>query len=176
MAAYVLIINGVARSGKDTFLDAIEKHPNDINVFRFSTIDQVKEIAKQMGCDPEIKNDKNRKLWSDIKMLWSDYNDGIFKSIVCDIDRLLDQPKAYNTELITIICREPVEIQKFVNYFGSKICKTVIVERPGVTIPNNTGDMGVSDYAYDFRIQNDGDIEKLERTAYEFLGALTYKK
>jgi hypothetical protein len=75
------------------------------------------------------------------------------------------------------MCREPFEIQKFVNYYGTRMCKTILVERPDVTlVPDNAGDNGVRDYCYDYIITNDGDLEKLDQSAYEFLGALTYKK
>lgn len=178
---YVLIVNGVARSGKDTFVDMLNKSESVFHIVRTSTIDKVKEIAAQMGCDVINKSDADRKFLSDIKMAWTEFNDGIFKSIVKMIDTEFDVAKndsnfSQDTLIATVMCREPDEINKFVEYYGKKACKTILVERPGIEIPDNHGDQSVFDYCYDYIITNDGDLEKLETTAYEFVGALTYKK
>ncbi len=75
MANKLIIINGVARSGKDTFIDIFKSlNPNTINI---SSIDKVKELAREMGWDG-TKDDKSRKFLSDLKDLWTDYNNNIF--------------------------------------------------------------------------------------------------
>lgn len=174
----VLIINGVARSGKDTFVDAIKSHPSVTILTKYSTIDDVKSIAAQMGCDPEVKSDKNRKFWSDIKCLWTEYNDGIFKKITKGIDETFKNNNLRSDclDVATVMCREPKEIQKFVNYYGTRNCVTILVERPGLIISENMADQGVSDFCYDHIVANDGDLEKLDQLAYELIGAITYKK
>jgi len=178
---HVLIINGVAKSGKDSFVDFLEKSEGVFHIVRTSTVDKVKEIAAQMGCDVINKSDADRKFLSDIKMAWTNFNDGIFKSITHMIDNEFEIVKYdghFDTDeiIVTVMCREPEEIEKFVEYYGRKTCKTILVERPGIAVPDNHGDQSVFDYGYDYIITNDGNLEKLETTAYEFVGALTYKK
>jgi len=82
MTYHVVVINGAARSGKDTFV-ALFKQAFAGVVFSLSTVTDVKLAAEVLGVyESEGKTDATRKLWSDIKDAWTAYNDGPFASIV----------------------------------------------------------------------------------------------
>ena len=56
MDKYIVIINGTGGSGKDTFVSFVSKYNK---VYNFSSIDKVKEIAKEVGWDGG-KTEKDR--------------------------------------------------------------------------------------------------------------------
>lgn len=149
----IVIINGQAGTGKDTFVELYKKYSSK-RVFNLSTITEVKEIAKQMGWNGQ-KDDRSRKLLSDLKKLWVEYNDGIFEEL---------KQFCYNYKseenVIFIHCREPQEIRKFKKEFKLQ-CTTVLVNR-NVCCPDNDSDKNVFDYEYDVEIGNDGTKEELE--------------
>ena len=58
----IIIINGTGGSGKDTFVEFCSKYAN---VFNFSSIDKVKEIAKIIGWTGS-KSEKDRNAREDL--------------------------------------------------------------------------------------------------------------
>ena len=160
---HLYIINGVARSGKDTVVGLVEKLSREI-VINLSTVDLPKQIAKTMGWDGFTKDDKSRKLISDIKDLITNYNDGIFFSLkqFCLSDRL--------DSIIFIHCREPKEIAKFKDYFGSSCTTLLVTASKRINhVPNNHADQEVNNYVYDKYIDNDGTLEELEEKVKRML-------
>ena len=145
----VIILNGLARSGKDSFVSFYSKYSKEL-IHNISTVDDVKEIAKAMGWNGE-KDDKSRNLLSDLKYLWTEYNDGIFKKM---INFCLS-----HEGIVFIHCREPKEIQKFKDYFGED-CTTLLIKRENIEAPNNHADMNVYKYRYDKVVLNNGTIEE----------------
>ncbi len=156
----VIVLNGVARCGKDTLADAIIERANetdDTYAYKMSTVDEVKEISKYFGVK-EAKTDAERRLWSDLKDAWTRYNDGPFLDILTKISYLYD---GKNTNSIYIImCREPAEIAKFKKHFGDD-CITTIIHRPEVSVPDNHADENVNNYSYDCEIYNKAGEEHL---------------
>lgn len=154
MKKRIVVINGVGTSGKDAFVGFYRIHHElDTCVFNISSVDSVKMVARQMGWDG-TKDDRSRKFLSDIKDLWTNYNDGIFQ----DLCNCLDKK---NEGVIFIHCREPEEIARYKERFGNE-CVTLLVIRPGVTVPNNASDQNVFNYTYDHTIMNDGSLKELE--------------
>lgn len=149
----VIIINGIARSGKDSFVELYTKY-SPKSVINTSTVAKIKSIASDMGWDG-TKNDKSRKFLSDLKDLWTNFNDGIFKYLVSYCD---DSKK---DDIIFIHCREPNEIKKFKDYFKEK-CTTLLIIRNNIPIPNNHADQEVFNYEYDMIVDNDGTLEEYE--------------
>ncbi|MDD4363823.1 MAG: hypothetical protein PHD33_06450 [Atribacterota bacterium] len=165
----VLIINGAASSGKDQFVKFFKKN-YPYKCCNWSTIDRVKKIAKKhLGWDGE-KTEESRLFLSEIKRTWSDFNNGPFLWMVKKIEkhyRKLSESEK-NTVVYFIHCRESDEIKKFVSYFGDK-CQSILIQRKGISIPNNKADKNVTHFSYDYTIENNGDLIELENKAKEFV-------
>lgn len=117
----IYIINGNAGVGKDTFVEYVSIHLNDIykrfnTVINFSSVDKVKEIAKKIGWDGK-KTEKDRKLLSDLKVLTSDYCDMPFKSMVEKVNYFLSNE--CNAIVLFLHIREPVEIDRAKREFNA---------------------------------------------------------
>ena len=143
---YIFITNGMARSGKDTFAEYL----NDfVPTLKYSSIDKVKDIAKQCGWDG-TKNEKSRKFLSDLKILTSKFNNMPFRAIKTTVDQFKED-KEKRILLIDI---------------GAK---TILIKRNNVKIiTSNMADADVFDYDYDFVIENNGTLDDFYWTVYNF--------
>ena len=170
----VVILNGSARSGKDQFAKFCKKYyPDCVN---WSTIDKVKKIAKRNFGWDDKKTDEARLFLSEIKRVWSEFNNGPFEDMVKKIDNhhsKLDEKKKEDF-IYFIHCREPHEIQKFVDKYNSH-CITVLLERNDREVPNNNSDKNVANFKYDHIIVNNGDKKDLENTAIFFIEIVNKK-
>jgi dephospho-CoA kinase len=168
----ILIINGAATSGKDQFVKFFKKN-YPYKCYNWSTIDKVKKIAKKhLGWDGR-KTDEARLFLSEIKRIWSNYNNGPFQYMVEKIEtnhRKLEEDDK-NRVIYFIHCRESDEIQKFVSYFGDK-CHSLLILRKNINVPKNKSDENVEHFSYDFTIENNGDLTELEKKAKEFVKKL----
>lgn len=167
MDKHIFIINGSGGVGKDTFVELVSTELNDRlkkfhTVVNFSSVDKVKEIAKEIGWDGK-KTEKDRKFLSDLKILCNNYCDMPFQSMR---RKILDFIKDKNSKVLFLHIREPEEIARAVKEFGAK---TILIVRPIKQIVSNIADKGVYDYQYDFVISNDGTIEELKEKAKDFL-------
>jgi len=170
----IVIINGLGLSGKDEFIKQIQllslQNENSIKIINISSIDCVKEQAKNFGWHGE-KNEKSRKFLAELKNIWIEYNNGPFNNI---IEKVKIQ-KEQNTNCIMFIhCREISEIEKFKKYFKDAFFITLLIKR-NVETPNNIADSQVFDYQYDYTIDNDGDILDLKEKAKVFLNFILKK-
>ena len=158
----VFITNGSGGNGKDTFAEFLGKY---ISVFKYSSIDLVKEMYETIGIDRNSKDEKKRKLYSDTKDMLTKYDDIPFKditSIVTDFNN-----NKIETEVLLIDIREPEEIARAVETFGSE---TILIDNPNVRkIESNHADANVNDYNYDYIIENDGTLEQLDMMAKFFV-------
>ena len=156
---YIFITNGMARSGKDTFAEYL----NDfVPTLKYSSIDKVKDIAKQCGWDGK-KNEKSRKFLSDLKVLTSKFNNMPFRAIKTTVDQFKEDKEK---RILLIDIREPKEIEKAKKAFGAK---TILIKRNDVkSITSNMADAGVFDYDYDFVIENNGTLDDFYWTVYNF--------
>lgn len=161
MIKKVYITNGSAGNGKDTFAELLSKY---ISVFKYSSIDLVKEMFESVGISKDNKTEKKRKLWSDGKDMLTKYDDIPFKdiaSIVADFKN-----NKIETEVLLIDIREPEEIARAVETFGAE---TILIDNPNVDkIESNHADANVKNYEYDYTIENDGTLEQLDKMAYLF--------
>lgn len=158
----IFITNGSAENGKDSFVEYIDKY---ISIYKYSSIDLVKDMFEVAGVSKENKTEKKRRLWSDGKDLLTAYDDIPFKdvaSIVADFKN-----NKIEAEVLFIDIRESGEITRAVETFGAK---TVLVRNPHVkTITSNHADANVEEYdKYDYIIENDGTLEQLEKAAKIF--------
>lgn len=159
----IFVINGVARSGKDTFVDIVSNRVYSVK--NISTVTDIKEIAtKHFGYCESRKNDRDRKFLSDLKELTSWYCDFSFAKTVDSIEKSCNK-------IFFIHCREPRNIDRFKNYFTDKekySFKTIMITRNTVNTPNNMSDNGVNDYVYDYYIENNGSLDEYEEKVAKF--------
>ncbi len=165
----VIIINGSNQSGKDQFANFFKKH-YDYKSVNWSTIDKVKKILKRNFGWNGKKTDESRRFMSEVKRVWSDFNNGPFEDMVNKISKYnANLPKGERQNIVYFIhCREPHEIQKFVDKYGKK-CLTVLLKKDDREVANNDSDKNVANYEYDFYIDNNGDKKELEKQVLEFI-------
>ena len=161
----IFITNGSAGNGKDTFVEFLSKY---ISVFKYSSIDLVKEMFEVVGISKDNKTEKKRKLWSDGKDLLTAYDDIPFKdiaSIVADFKN-----NYIEADVLFIDIREPEEIARAVETFGAE---SIFIDNPNVKkIVSNHADANVGNYDYDYIIENDGTLEQLDKVALWFVEAV----
>ena len=172
MSVKVIIVNGAPSAGKSTFEEmcqiyAREEWENKIRVDITSTVDFVKDIAKQCGWDG-TKDLKNRKFLSDLKDLLTEWNDVPFKKIEQKVKWLEMTNENY---ILMVDCREPVEIQKFKDRLNAL---TVLVRREQVESEetSNHADAEVMNYNYDLTIWNNSDKIDLANKVVDFMEQL----
>ena len=161
----VIIINGKGGCGKDTICDILEKH---YPTKRISTITKVKQAARLMFGWKGGKNLKDRKFLSDLKDLWTDYNDGPFVYAIDQFQKFAEKPVAAYNEIFIIHVREPSEIKKIkdrIELRGPSIpCVTLLIKSPRTESVEygNDGDDLVNKYPYDFVYSNEAPLDVLE--------------
>lgn len=170
----IVVINGSPRSGKSTFVELCKEAALEGQVYEYSTVDFVKELALHAGWDGS-KTPSNRKFLSDLKDLLTEWNDVPFKKTVEAIQRFnYEAVRNYRHRpdkiVIFIHCREPEQIQRFKDYFGDE-CMTLLIRRAAVESDDqsNDSDRRVLDYNYDKVIVNDSDLIEFGVKAEEFL-------
>lgn len=168
MDKHIFIINGSGGVGKDTFVELVSLELNDRlkrfhTVINFSSVDKVKEIAKEIGWNGR-KSEKDRKFLSDLKVLSSNYCDMPFQSIKNKVSEFI---KNDENKFLFLHIREPEEIKRAVKEFDAK---TILIVRNNVKhITSNMSDNNVFNYNYDYIIQNNGTIADLKRKAQELI-------
>lgn len=158
MNKQVVITNGTGSCGKDTFAIMLDKY---IPTVKYSSIDKVKEIAELGGYNGG-KSEKDRRFLSDLKILFSEYNDLPFK----DVKSLVDDFNAniLEGELLLVDIREPNEIERAKKEFNAK---TILVVNTNVNqIKSNMADANVFNYEYDYVIKNNGTLADLEAQTF----------
>lgn len=172
----IYILNGKAGSGKTTFFEMVNKQCG-CYVYNYSTVTLIKKIAKQCGWNGE-KTQENRKFLSDLKDLLTNWDDVPYKDCLREIKRIESLAKSYDFRgddwAIFIDCREPKEIQKFVDRLGAK---TIFINREIKNYQaSNHADAEVEYFNYDIEIVNNGTLEELEAIAKEFIEREGIKK
>lgn len=161
MKKKIIVINGTGGCGKDTFVSFCA---NNCNVYNFSSIDKVREIARMIGYDGG-KTERDRKFLADLKALTKEYNDMPYNSIK-------DAIEVFNNstdDVMFIHIREPEEIDRVVKDFDAL---SVLIKRKNYElIKSNTSDANVENYDYDYIFENDT-LEKLEEDANNFISEI----
>lgn len=109
----IFIVNGRCGSGKTSFEKMIEEiaAAHNQKILILSTIDYVKDVAKNIGWDG-TKTFKNRRMLSDLKDLLTRWNDSPHQSVCNKINNIDDDIAA-----IFIDSREPEDIQRFIEEY-----------------------------------------------------------
>lgn len=165
----IYILNGKAGSGKTTFFKLIEEKCRNY-VYNYSTVDLVKKVAYGCGWNGS-KTPENRKFLSDLKDLLTEWDDVPYKDCLKEIKRITSLADIYDVEhddwAIFIDCREPKEIQKFVDRLGAK---TIFIDRKIEDYnASNHADANVENFEYDIVIHNNGTLEDLADAAMNFI-------
>ena len=162
----ICVLNGQPRAGKSLFVQYCKEVAKDNMVFEYSTVDFVKLVAAACGWDGQ-KTPKDRKFLSDLKQLLTDWGDVPFKKTLAYIDEI---GRISSNAVVFIHCREPKEIQRFVDHFGND-CVTLLIRRDAVESNNqsNASDANVLDFDYDLTIFNNGTFEDLMNEAQGFI-------
>lgn len=156
----IFIINGSGGVGKDTFVEMVSKI---IPTMNYSSVDKVKEIAKQIGWNGISKTEKDRKFLSDLKILTSEYCDMPFQ----DMMRIIKEYHGSDCRCLFLHIREPKEIRRAVMEFSAE---SILITRDSVEpITTNMADANVHNYQYDYTINNNGTLEELEIQARKFV-------
>ena len=160
MTKKVFVINGIAGSGKDTFVSMVGAIVPTVN---YSSVSKIKDAAKMLGWDGE-KDDRSRRFLSDLKQLSAKYNDFPFNCMMKKIEDFLEDDIH---EFLFLHIREPQEIGRIV-YMIHEI-QTVLVRNDNVKqVTSNRSDAEVYEYDYDIIINNSGDLASLNKTAEKF--------
>lgn len=164
----IVIINGVNGAGKDTFIDFVSQYLGDHNVLNISTVDCIKDVARRLGWDGQ-KNESARKMLSELKRISIDFNDYPYIDCVNKIS-LFERDRQYygmSTDkcIIFIHCREPEEIEKYKKRLNAT---TLLITNSRVKPANNSSDLSVFNYKYDYIIDNSKGFMQLYEAAAEF--------
>ncbi|HBY64818.1 MAG TPA: hypothetical protein DEG42_00165 [Acholeplasmataceae bacterium] len=160
----VIVINGPARVGKDTFCEMCIKYAAEhynIPGFNISSVDRVKEAAMTLGWDG-VKDEIGRKFLADLKDLSTKAYDG-------PMNYILNVLQTNQRGIFFFHIREPEEIAKFVEKTGAT---AVCVKRDVVEQFMNRADANAYNYKYDVTIMNGGKLKHLEKAAAQFVDML----
>ena len=164
----VVIVNGAAASGKDTFVSFCESAlGSGVSVTKTSMVDAAKDAARYLGWD-EQKTLKNRKFLSNLKDLIDEWGDVSYKWVK---DNIIDQEYEESIACgdkeqpwVFVMAREPDDIDRLKkNLNASSVC---IRRKEAEDAPtSNHADACVLMANYDYYIDNNGTIEGLKEAA-----------
>ena len=162
MRKLIVVINGKGGVGKDALCNATAR---EFKIKNISSIDAIKEIAKNFGWDGS-KDDKSRKFLSDLKKAFSDYNDLPMRDVVEQAKSFLEDD--FN-QIMYVHIREPENIAEFKNRMFPISCMAILVRRKEIddkSAYGNDSDDKVYEYSYDYIFNND---EPLEESSEKFI-------
>jgi dephospho-CoA kinase len=160
----IFIVNGKPRAGKDTFAQILNEY---MDVYKYSAVTKVKEIAKQCGWTG-AKEEKDRKFLHELKMLTSAYSDMSYNDVMEEIDKF--KKGELDADIFVVDVREPEEIDRLVK---ATKAFTIFIENNRVpSITSNAADANVENYKYDFVIKNNGTLEDFEGNIKLFIEVL----
>lgn len=171
----LIIVNGYAKSGKDTFIDLCRDIVGKKYSMKISVIDPVKDIAKYCGWNGR-KTDKSRKFLCDLKDLLTEWGDIPFKRICTKIDEFSRDMEYYGVSgesFVFVIMREKEDTDRLVSEYKDKCTKIykVFIEG-GEQNTSNRADLNVVNSGYDITIENKSDLKELDRKAKKFIDSI----
>ncbi len=150
----VLIVNGVAAAGKNTF--ALILKQMGYTVYSYSSIDWIKEKALLMGWDG-VKDKKGRQLLYDLKQAAIKYNN-------IPLNKVAEKMKIFSdSDYLCVDIREPSEIRKLkilckgkgIDCYTVNIINPEAEQRMKLADIDNPADTQTDLIPYDINIYND---------------------
>lgn len=155
----VVIVNGVARSGKDSFCSMCGDFAN---CYTYSSVQRIKTIARMCGWDGQ-KTERARKFLSDLKDLTTEFSDLPMKSMRQSVAK----GEKRENEILFLMIREPEEIKRAAEEFDAL---TLLIKRPSIEqITSNHADRNVDNYDYNYTIYNNGSLDDFRGQACDFV-------
>lgn len=173
----ILIINGKPRTGKSTFCNvAMQKRGL---VYSYSTIDEIKKIATQLGWNGE-KDEKSRKFLSDLKDAMTAFNDRPHQRIIEEIkkkcEKYKDTPEIMNRMIFLVQSREPDDIERWQKENNAKAILVRSNNELTDKVWSNHADDDVYDCAYDYIIDNMETLDEWKETIGRFMEQIGKEK
>lgn len=170
----VVIVNGRPGVGKTTFENLCARVVGNAFCNRRSTVDKVKEIAAIAGWDG-VKDAAARKMLSNLKDIFTEYNDMPFNDIINYLDKWESELRYYNVghhpHILFVDDREPEHIDRLKKALNAT---TLLIRRPDVEEEetSNHADENVFEYEYDWVINNNSDLTELYEEAKRFVNSI----
>lgn len=160
----IIVLNGEGTTGKDTFCEMLESF---CSVYKYSTIDMIKDIAKEHFDWDGKKNEKGRQLLSDLKSASVKYNDKIYNNMI----EAITKAEQNNYDLFVVMIREIPEIEKLTKDVSLKDnVITILVTSDRIKNHfKNVSDSNVYNFIYDYYIDNNGTLDDLKESAHSLL-------
>ena len=161
----IFYVNGVATSGKDTFIQAVTNYCEG-QVGTFSTVDEVKVIARERFGWDGVKDEKGRALLSALRFAWGTYNNGPVEDVG---RRLKFFAESMSFKAFFVQSREFPEIMKMQERFGGQ---TINILRPGIEIGETEQgflEMVPDYFDWDIELINNGSLDDWCETIKEFI-------
>ena len=155
----IFIVNGKPRAGKDTFAELLGKH---CRVFKYSSVDKVKQIAAKCGWDGG-KMDKDRRFLAELKRITTEYNDMSYDDVAEKVAYFL---KTDFFDVMLIDIREPEEIERAIEGFGAEAI--FIESKHAQTVITNQADKNVENFEYDHIVKNNGSLLDFQLNVKDF--------
>lgn len=158
----VVLINGKAGVGKDTFIKYCKENCNYSNFifYNISTVDIYKRVARLLGCNYN-KSIEDRKFISDLKIISKKYNNFPMINTLETINNIIDISSRKQVNIFFIHSREIPEIKEFFEHFSKhnkiKKCITLLIKRHVIEIDLDVEKNVESDdfiYDYSFTLNN----------------------
>jgi hypothetical protein len=174
----ILVVNGKPLSGKDVFCQTIYEKRG--LVFPYSTIDEVKLLATQLGWDG-VKDEKGRKFLSDLKDAMTAYNDlpreYVLKQIKQKCELYRSTPEIIDDMIFLIQSRESTDIERWEKENGARSLLIIKkLETTDVTHWRNHADDEVWNHSYHYRLKNFDDLETWKTISLEFIDKIRKEK
>jgi hypothetical protein len=169
----LIIINGYAGAGKDTFVHMVKDRLNEdgVGVFNLSSITPVWELLRDhLGINMDQKTAKERKLAADVKAALDDYD---FTATRMVMNKAYNELLYFKKAVAFIHMREPRAIKFCKENYTAFPLATLFIDRPQPRLTvGNVADDSVGAYTYDHYVDNDGSLEDLAIKAKAFVQKL----
>ncbi len=165
----IYIINGIARAGKDTFVQLVQEL-SKTPTLNLSSVQTLKDLfTKHLNYNEETKTEKERKLLSETKKLFDEHCNFTTFDIVKKLSNDIDN------EIAFIHVREPQTFPFLIQQISKNLNitpKTIFISRDqtNLIISNESDKLALtSEYNYDYHITNNSTIDSLKQQAQNFI-------
>lgn len=158
----VIVINGRGGVGKDSVCDCVATGYSVLNV---SSITPIKEIAAIYGGWNGGKTEKDRRFLSDLKEIFTNYNDLPTRYLLAQVEAFKKDPVQ---QVMFAHIREPKNIKKFVDLLDGQAITLLIKGRNDDKVYGNSSDDDVEKYPYDYVYINNKPLDKMEEDVLAF--------